>query len=60
MMGTHEMSAPPQVLEDDEEEHAMLELHVRQVEDRALPARQVLLQQTQDRGPDDRGLIFVP
>ena len=58
-MGSHYMSTEPEVHEDGEK-HAMLELHIRQVEDRALPAGQVLLQQTQDREPDNRGPIFVP
>ena len=59
MMGSHDTSTEPQVHEDGEQ-HTMLDLHVRQVEDRALPARQVLLQQTLGREPDDGGAIFVP
>lgn len=59
MMGSQAMSTEPQV-QEDAEEHTTLELHIRQVEDRALPARQVLLQQTQARQPDDRGPLFVP
>jgi hypothetical protein len=59
MMGSHDMSTEPQV-HNDGEQRTTFELHIRQVEDRALPARQVLLQQTQDREPDDRGPIFVP
>ena len=59
MMGTHDKSTAPQIKEEDRK-RVMSELHVRQVEDRALPARQVLLQQTQGGEPDDRGPIFVP
>ena len=58
-MGTHDKSTEPQIKPEGGNQ-ATSELHVRQVEDRALPARQVLLQQTQDREPDDRGPIFVP
>ena len=59
MMGTYDMSTEPQIQEKDRK-GVTSELHVRQVEDRALPARQVLLEQTQGREPDDRGPIFVP
>jgi hypothetical protein len=58
-MGTHDKSTEPQTQEEDGK-HAMSQLYVRQVEDRALPARQVLLQQTQGSEPNDRGTIFVP
>ena len=58
-MGTHDQFTEPQI-EEEGGNHAVSELHVRQVEDRALPARQVLLQQTQDSEPDHRGPIFVP
>ena len=57
-MGSQAMSTDAQV-QEDVEEHTTLELYIRQVEDRALPARQVLLQQTQARQPDDRCPIFV-
>jgi hypothetical protein len=59
MMGSHDVSTEPKVHEDGEK-LAMLELHVRQVQDRALPATEVLMQQTQAREADERGPIFVP
>ena len=58
-MGTHDKPTELHKQEQDRSP-AMGELHVRQVEDRALPARQVLLEQSQDRENDERGAIFVP
>jgi hypothetical protein len=53
------LPAAPQALD-----HIQLEIlrqpHVRQVEDRALPAWQVLRQQEQARDPEDQSPVFVP
>ena len=58
-MGTNDTTAEPKI-DDATREDATLELHIRQVEDRALPARQVLLQQTQGGEPAAPRPVFVP
>ncbi|MFH1185205.1 MAG: hypothetical protein V1755_09245 [Chloroflexota bacterium] len=44
----------------DHELEISLELFVRQVEDRALPAGQVLTEQRDGLGPDIPNQVFVP
>jgi len=53
----------PQIITTGNEspEHTQLEeLYIRQVEDRSLPAQEVLIEQQESAAPDQSPLLFVP
>jgi hypothetical protein len=59
VMKEQEASTVPAV-DDDLDRDVQLHPHIRQVDDRSLPARKVLTQQIQSRVRDDPAPAYVP